>query len=1412
MMKVVDRHTCGSRRVKHGSKSLVVMCLALFVRVVPMARVRVAICMALAAMGTSGPATAQNTDNPVFPDVSPLARDGLASVPGLVAAENWPEAVRTVQAVLDEHADRVLELPGRRDVFVPVRQRVHSALLSRGELLDRYRRIQEPIARLKLEAGEHALVEHTMFMTSAGYEATLRVAEDHLRSARFEAARMCVLQLADHPDQAGERAEAAAAVLLNINRFLNRPELRAAAREWVGGELEAGEAIEWPDAATVRSFDPALPAGVVAIETLTGSPLRSVSFGERAVVHPARSAGMDIIPPAWVFPLVIGDRVFLNDGYRVTAFDRYSLRAQWVSELSQELEVEVQSMRINEPTSLAYAPGLILGATGVVGDNGERWGDPRLHAVDIDSGERRWSVRPVDLDGRLRGAIFRGPPVIEGDIAVALVRRADPTLRATSVFMVGISLADGSARWVRSIASAGSVGYSREIAAGDWLTIDRGVVYMTDRAGAVAAVEAATGRTRWIRLDTSPPRRSGARAMTWAVQKPIVQDEDIVVLSSDRSRVLWIDQQTGELAGSIGTPPLDDTPQCLVRVDDATLAVVSHASLGLIDADPQLAEASAPRLTGSLDEQGLTGRPFAIGGRLLAPVQGALVVVDPAQPRLGERIAMEGAGNAIAIESQLLMTDDRTVRSYLVWDVAERVLRERLEADPTNPEPALTLAELAFRSGRPGSIIGAVDHALAIIEGLPEHPLRERAYETILSMLEIGGSSWVYDGPASRSNADLAFDGFDLPEQLLDRLVQVSSRSQQRVSIAMLTGRLAEAREQAARAVGAYQSIVLDPELAGSVWSSRALTIGAGREATRRLREVVLRFGPGAYAEYEARARRELASAGGRSDPASVAARYPVASAAAAAWLRAADNLGGSGAVADELAALDAGTQVVLLRSEMGDPVEPVVAGEIAGRTLTRLVDLGRLASARRTFERFEALPALALTSGGRPVDAAALLADVGERLGQRGRLPEVGATLGSTPQLLKGWRLAPPMSGTIASRPDDWITMIDDRQRLLGVFEPSRDGASLERRWERPFDSVPHVLHAGDQRVLAYTESEAGRYIETIDAVSGQSLWRVGPINPFMKMPEDPRPRGGPMRTPLDGWRQPDDLLIAMDSQTLVLAARNGLTAAFSLDDGRALWNTELPLDRVVDLSVAEGQVVAVGDKAIGPQRNESRILLHDARTGEAIHQIGQLVQPFRWAQLTEQGLILAGVDVGLLAVRTRTGSPAWTASERLLSNTFGGWVLNDRLLVVGENGDLALGDIATGQFAGPLTQGDNRGVFNGLSAWRDGDRVVVATDLGVCIYNLDGRLIATDGLVGLATLLMPAAGAGVTLITERDPVRAVSGNLGYRIRLIDTTNGKLMDAKRLNLPEPPALTALLDGMAIISTPSMSVVLPLGK
>ena len=76
-------------------------------------------------------------------------------------------------------------------------------------------------------------------------------------------------------------------------------------------------------------------------------------------------------------------------------------------------------------------------------------------------------------------------------------------------------------------------------------------------------------------------------------------------------------------------------------------------------------------------------------------------------------LALDKPGNVLPMDGQLLAVDDQEIHTYLVWDVADRMLRRRMEEEVDDPTPAITYAELSYRAGRPDGILPAVDRALA---------------------------------------------------------------------------------------------------------------------------------------------------------------------------------------------------------------------------------------------------------------------------------------------------------------------------------------------------------------------------------------------------------------------------------------------------------------------------------------------------------------------------------------------------------------------------------------------------------------------------------------------------------------------------------------------------------------------------
>ena len=372
---------------------------------------------AVTALLPGAPAAAQLSGqlNPVYVDDSPAATETLFRVRDHLASGNYDEAVRVLQLLLDEQPDRVVAAPDEADLFISVRESVHRLVLGDARLLERYRRAQGPRAQAMLDTGDALGVERSLLLTVPGFEAALRVAQWRLESAQFEAARLALEQLEDHPDRRGAPGRDAAELLVLVARYLPRPEVRDRAERWaaasgLGRNAADVPPVPWPATATARgqnAFDPAPP---VRVEGLVAKPLWSVSFAQAnpmadAAVNDFGDAGLPRgareLP---VVPTVIGEMVFVNDGTTVSAWDQYTLTERWrVNPIASERQaparprdrtrIEYRGWGYNTPDlgTVAAAGRIVVAATGrSLAGPGE--GDTLISAFDAATGRIRWSA------------------------------------------------------------------------------------------------------------------------------------------------------------------------------------------------------------------------------------------------------------------------------------------------------------------------------------------------------------------------------------------------------------------------------------------------------------------------------------------------------------------------------------------------------------------------------------------------------------------------------------------------------------------------------------------------------------------------------------------------------------------------------------------------------------------------------------------------------------------------------------------------------------------------------------------------------------------------------------------------------------------------------------------------------------
>lgn len=1371
-----------------------------------------------------GAASLAQVRNPVYVDDSPAAAEGLARARELGASGNEAEAVRVVQRLLTDEGDRVIASAADADLFVSVRERIHRFLLDNPPLLQRYRELEEPLARRELAEIGAEPVERSRLLTASGFEAALRVAQRQMERGRLAGARSTLEQLERHPDRRGPMGRDAAQLLAQLGAYLDDPTLHPRAERWAreaGGEVAEPAPVALPgitDAST-----PLDDAQRVELDGMLSKPLGSESVlqalddeGAPEILSTASSAPAPYAQRLHIFPAVSDDTIYVNSGETISAWDRLTLTPRWgpIPLMEAPSRGRRPIIRSSGGDDLAAAtvhgPWLLFTTPGSAMTG--RAGSPSFHALFAESGQTAWSIDVASLDPALAESVVRGPAVCDQGVAVVAAFKHIPQRRLLSVQLVGVDVASGEMRWRRQIASAGSLPYGQTLGFPDASMIHDGIVYRMDSVGVIAAVEAATGRTRWIRrIQPEPlPQRE---ADVYELHTPIMHEGVLYSLSPDRRRIFALDPRTGEVLADADDRALG-RPRYLLIADGALVGVdnehIHAAPLPLNSQDP-----GGWRVI-SLDRPGVRGRVVGAGDSLLIPVRNGLlsVGVKEGDTRL-RRIELDRPGNIVALEEQLVVADDESLHSYLLWEVAERMLAQRIRENPADPTPAVTYAELAYRAGRPEAIVPAADLALDAIEREPASDAnaaaRARLFDSILAMLD----------PAEPPSVDLPAP---VTGGLIDRLALLAASPEDRVAQIMVAGAHAEALARPSEAVSAYQSVLEDKRLAEAVFTRRGVSSRADVESTRRLRRVVRAFGPGVYATFEREARAALDQQRNAFDPSAferIAARYPVSASAAEAWLEAARLYDMRDEPERALGAVEAG----LVAAEDALLSDGPVLGELVGRLVTRLADLGQAHAARATLARYAAeRPALVPTSEGSPIDVPALLDSLESVAASDARRPRFGAIERRQPQALAGWTILEPLVRDPGQEPSGYA-LLAAQSGEFGVFTPDPDGG-VAQRYSVEAPSSASLLRLDEEAFYISIEAEAGvlggRSVSRYDAHAGarpEPVWTTPPFRSlFMGDMEALDPRltaafegaGVVIQTPLAGNRSVTELIVAFDQRTLALVERSGRAAAFDLETGQLLWKAARTVPRVHDAAASAGVLLIGGASEVVEESGAryggpAQLLALDLRSGRVIQRVAPDHGQVRWVRMTPAGRALAGFDHAVMCLDVFRSRVRWTIEAPQVRTSVEAWSLPGRLIVLDSRNNLWQIDEDSGAIREePL---DARGrVERGapLRVAAAGDHAVFTSPLGVAIFDRTGAVAGRDVRAAASDLLPAAFGAGrlVAIDAQIANVRGV-----FVIHQISTASAALLDQTPVSLGADPVSIAAIDGRVLVTAGDATVV-----
>lgn len=1434
--------------------------------------------MALAAStGHSQPWMRGNANggilNPVFPDETAIGRETLGRINEFLAAGNSGSAVRELQRLLDEEADRVVPADAAGEVFVPVREAVHRLLGERPEVLKLYRESESATAERQLKGGDAAGVERSRLLTPAGFDAAIDVARGQLEAASFEAARITLEALTTHPDRSGARAKAAAALATTVARYLDRADAWAWADRW---RAEAGDgsarpaaftrpgALAEPEWSSSREA-PDLPVDGVPSRPLWSSRLEPESLPED--VSQLREPDLpveQIVDNQWVVPTVVGDTIYINDGTFVTARDRYTLTPRWTVRPASEGQEDPfvvrrlattrsQGRQVEDVSTVSVvgasgSSGGTLIATMGLAMGGAREGSVATVAIDTATGRVLWSIEVDRLDPLLDGASVRGPALIDplgGGTVVLAVRRPTLGRRTVSQALVGLDLETGTLRWVRPVASAGSIpwgGGARGV--GFAPVLDRGVVYTLDTLGVMAAVEASTGRTRWVRTMPAPsvPLGGGVEGrLPWQWMEPIVDGSSLVTLTPDRSRVVRVALADGSIEASRLSAELGE-PQYLVRAGDQ-IGAVSAAGVSFVPI-ADIAKGTVRRVR--------TGEAGSIRGRVLAGptgvhvprIDGVAFYPIPRDERAVEPtlVRLEKPGTLVALADQVFTIDAASVHNYLSFEAADTRLTARMKADPLDPEPAVTAAQLAYHAGKLERIAPTADAAIRAIESDPKRPVasaqRERLLAALMLMVDQSQSRWEQPAPGSerRKEEGAAANvpaAIDLPwmEQVLVRVGRLAQTPPERATHLLALGRFQDAADRPALGIEAYQRILAEPGLSGAAWTSAGVTARADLEATRRIRSLVAEHGSKAYAAFDADAANRIAGLGASPSLEALeglAREFPASRSAAAALVRVSELHEAAGRPQPAIAALREALEIAESTAE-DEAGAAIGIGEIAGRLLTLLDRNDKLFSAWQTLIRLRQTHAgLTLSVRGTSIDEAALAAKIEQKMASSRRLPRVGGEVVGDPVVLAGWSIMPMRSRGSIDRACEQVMMINAGLNRVALFVAGPSASEpMAASWHRNFGQAAPVLVRYDAETVdlvweSAPEHAAGKtlgtgpMIERISSADGRTLWFSAGLSELL-----------PVREDAAELARRGELMVTSDAGVVVVADRVGRVAGIDAATGQTLWRRQTPVQAVADMAQASG-VLTLGGLSADPNSPRARpvLVVLDARRGEVVHRLDDLGSPVRWLRVVggEMGgaagadravptAIVAGLNSAVVAIDPAGGRVNWSLSGVPAAAALEAFVFGPRMFLLDSNRQMWMGSTVTGQVnPRPLPSMDH---FIGATIEATAlpeNRTAFSSDRGVCVFDERGELVGIDGLnAGPDMVVLPPTATRGGFLTIEASARA--GENGFRLHMLDSASARLRWTRTvIGFEISPRRMVAIDGRVLISSGGSTAVLVMAE
>ncbi len=1407
----------------------------------------------------------------VYIEDSPAAQELGYQARDMVKERRYADAAQLLQQVIDEYPHKLM--PVGENAYTDAVIWVRRELQTDDQLLQAYCSMFEPAASRELHKALPTVNQSidadalrdvfTRYpLTPSALEAALALSAYHLERAEGADALSVLEQLSDHPDLTSQQARYH--MLLGVAAMLmgddDAYQTQHALLEQIGDE----QSIDTLESLTHRIHPPLrlhnhAQAGPVQLPDTLDAPLWEIDLSDELWQNVNQRMDVRELPADQVvlrvIPVIDHERVFINLGHKIEAYDRASGWKLWSQAWENQqddsvrmLTNRVRGMRIN-PRGLLIQDDRIFALLGfhvsALGIRGIEGADAELIALRAEDGEVLWRISAEKLDPALTGAEFDGTPIGHGDRLYVVAKRVNVS-GLHDAYLTAIDPEDGSLLWRRHLSST-STQTNYNIGPDVRLSLDAGHVYATDNRGTVVALDSRTGTVHWVTIlpfDTDDkPMIRRAYGPSKDIPSPVLVDAGLLVPSANADDPYWLlNAQTGEVLRQLDHADWKDAQACYVAGDHVITVGKSVSCF-----DGQTLEHLWHKPLDARLEGEVRGKPAIVlwqsddqpqpKGMVIFCTDHRLMALDLSNGSVVNDVPIPAPGNIALASGQLVIASMADIQAYTDWAVAYDQLKKLAELDPADPRPGMAMARLALRTDRDAQVLEGVDLALAAVgEAAPapdqEDPAQLKVFNQLRDIVN----------PLSGANVKLRGD-------LLDRMAATTANPFQEATYQLLRGGYFVETGDPTRAIEHYQAILADQSLAMELYNVGQSARQAGLEAKRRISSLVQEHGREIYQEYDLLAEHELSELINtmESDPkryVALADRYPLASSVNEARQMAADL---------SLEAHDINAALRQLQVLYLDSIDDAQLATVSSRIVSLYMDNERPELAKRWLKRVKRQhPDMLLMRDDQQVHIQSWLSELDLILSMAQRLPRFDLPSGE-PRWIDGRPIPVEQQVKDAIVDLDHVLMTDGQEIWLLA------AGGLEELWRKPVPVRDLQVLVMDSRQVIWWSTQT-KQLGAIDSRTGASLWDTIDCASALENAGDPQLQeqrrtaqqkqfvqilgGAVVRSPRLADNEPESgLYMTVDLTSVLLADSLGRAVCVDRASGRVRWQMLGQADNLTSIALGNDLVALAGASWADTAAQHGIISLLDTLTGEPLETVIQTEKVPSWIGFTDSGLLISAMPASLSAYEPTSGRTEWHSELQLRSN-YQQYKLGGKLLMLsdqrGQVGSSLVIDTETGHEVNQLPIRTTNGrpmMFDTIEA--DGPWYT-ATPMRAAALDAQGKLLWADAICApVGTIqkqyvsedyLCILGGVRPVQIPNVQQIRVEgrpeleealirvaqraaewSENSGYRLYVLDRGTGSLVyeaDLKQIEMPINPANSVLINDSLLLGVGGRTLVL----